>query len=245
MLAGIDVANKASKLHDRAHTPRDFRYKALQQEVAEVLRLAPDPARGAKIFSQCAGCHAAPTKSLPEGWVPDISGQHPRYLAKQLIDYRHSVRWDPRMEPVARGHGLRGTQDIADVVAYVSAQPQNRLTCSGQPTLATQSVGFYSSYCRSCHGSAGGGDNSRYVPRIGGQDFAYLLRQIHDVVDGRRPNMRKQHFKDLETLDVFQMVSLSCYISHLGEEAKEPSASELITLNLQWSTDGLTELFTL
>lgn len=206
----------------------------LRGEVNALFRLTPNPARGAQIFSYCAGCHSASSNALPEGWVPNISGQHPRYLAKQLIDYRHSVRWDARMEPVAKGHGLRGTQDVADVVAFLAAQPADWSASTQHAAAASEDRRFYLAHCSSCHGLTGGGDNARYVPRIAGQDFAYLLRQMHDVIDGRRPNMRRQHFEALENLDIFQLVSLSHYLSRLGEDDGAVNAPEPTSLNASW-----------
>lgn len=265
MLAGVDTQEKhASSARsfavagNRSSSPHTLGYKAwvgfaavamlaaasaasettgeLRREVDAVLRLTPDSARGAEIFSYCAGCHTAPSSGLPEGWVPNIQGQHPRYLAKQLIDYRHSVRWDARMEPVAKGHGLRGSQDVADVVAFLAAQPADWSGSDEHSARATEDSKFYRSHCSSCHGLTGRGNNSRYVPRIAGQDFAYLLRQMHDVVDGRRPNMRREHLRVLEGLDVVQLVSLSSYISHLGEGDGELNAPELTTLNVRRSS---------
>ena len=208
----------------------------LHREVNAVLRLTANPTRGAEIFSRCAGCHAAQSNGLPEGWVPNINGQHPRYLAKQLIDYRHSVRWDARMGPAAKGHGLRGSQDVADVVAFLAAQPADWSTADEYPLAAKEDGKFYRSHCSSCHGLNGGGNNSRYVPRIAGQDFTYLLRQMHDVVDGRRPNMSRGHLKPLENLDVVQLVGLSCYVAHLGEGNAQAEAPELSTANVRWSS---------
>ncbi len=207
----------------------------LRREVNEVLRLTSNPARGAEIFRYCAGCHTTPSNGLPEGWVPNITGQHPRYLAKQLIDYRNSVRWDARMEPVAKGHGLRSGQDVADVVAFLAAQSPDWSTSEGHRAVVTEDRKFYRSHCSSCHGLTGGGNDSRAIPRIAGQDFAYLLRQMHDVVDGRRPNMRTQHMRALEDLDVVQLVSLSCYVSHLGEGDDELNAPEVTGLNIRQS----------
>lgn len=215
---------------------------ALRREVNAVLRLTPDSARGAEIFSYCAGCHRAQSNGLPEGWVPNISGQHPRYLAKQLIDYRHSLRRDARMEPVAKGHGLRGAQDVADVVAFLAAQPADWSAPEERPARATEDSRFYQSHCSRCHGLTGAGKNSRYVPRIAGQDFAYLLRQMHDVIDGRRPNMRRDHFRVLEGLDVVQLVSLSCYVAHLGEGDEELNAPELTTFDVRWSSFPLDQV---
>jgi cytochrome c553 len=207
-----------------------------QREVNEVLHLTPNPVRGEEIFRYCAGCHTAASNGLPEGWVPNITGQHPRYLAKQLIDYRNSVRWDARMEPVAKGHGLRGSQDMADVVAFLAAQPADWNAPEKHPRGATEDDRFYRSHCSSCHGLNGAGSNARSIPRIAGQDFAYVLRQMHDVVDGRRANMRKQHLRALEDLDVLQLVSLSRYVSHLGEGEGEVSTPELTSFNMRSSS---------
>ncbi|MBS0578217.1 MAG: c-type cytochrome [Proteobacteria bacterium] len=193
------------------------------REVNEVLALVPDSAHGAQIFTYCASCHTESVNRLPEGWVPKIAGQHPRYLVRQLIDYRHSVRWDARMEPVAQGHGVRGLQDIADVVAYVASQPAEW----GGEAKAVSGNGrtFYDDHCSGCHGSGGEGSDARLVPRIAGQDFAYVLRQLHDVVDGRRPNMRASHLRALEDLDVVQLVELSGYVSSLRAHATAGAAS--------------------
>jgi cytochrome c553 len=265
LLAGVDMSEmrRASPQtlpsSDRASSPRQLRYDAMlifaaiallvaaaaasggvpgaaRRETNEILRLVPNPARGAEIFSYCEGCHDSPSNGLPEGWVPSIRGQHPRYLAKQLIDYRRSLRWDARMEPVAQGHGLRGAQDIADVVAFLSAQPSDWGT-EDEGTAPTEDSKFYRNHCSGCHGVSGEGNDARYVPRIAGQDFAYLLRQMHDVVDGRRPNMRKEHFGALEKLDVVQLVSLSCFISHLGGGARS-DPTEVMAGNRTSSSKG-------
>jgi cytochrome c553 len=210
----------------------------LRPEVNEVLSLTPNPAHGRDLFSYCATCHASPSSGLPEGWVPSIEGQHPRYLAKQLVDYRHSIRWDVRMEPVAKGHGLRGLQDIADVVAFVASQPANWSAPEEHPTAAPEDRTFYRSHCSSCHGLAGEGSDARYVPRIAGQNFAYLLRQMHDVVDGRRPNMRGQHLHALEDLDVVQLVALARYVARLGPGDGRESAPPSTHSSTTWSRSG-------
>jgi hypothetical protein len=40
---------------------------------------------------------------------------------KQLTDYRHAQRWDPRMQVYADNHVLADTQAIADVAAHVAS----------------------------------------------------------------------------------------------------------------------------
>jgi cytochrome c553 len=187
-----------------------------RRETNEVLRLVANPARGADIFAYCSACHDSTANGLPEGWVPHIRGQNAKYLAKQLVDYQRNRRWDARMQPMAQGHGLRGAQDIADVVGFLAAQsPDWKIEGKGTPADKGDKQ-FYESQCGGCHGTSGEGNGLRYVPRLAGQDFAYLLRQMHDVVDGRRPGMRSAHYAALENLDVVQLVALSRFLSHLG-----------------------------
>ena len=199
-----------------------------QREVEGILRLQPNLARGAEIFTYCAACHEDNTQGLPAGWVPVIAGQHPRYLIKQLIDYRHSLRWDPHMEPVAQGHVLRGPQDIADVVAFVAAtEIQGHDTAPVPSAAASDAQHLYRLNCSHCHGQSGEGKAARGIPRLAGQDFAYLLRQMHDVVDGRRVNMRAAHYRALYELDVQALLHLASYLSHLSGGSADAAASDL------------------
>jgi cytochrome c553 len=211
-----------------------------QREVDDVLRLKPNLARGGEIFTYCAACHEDNAQGLPAGWVPVIAGQHPRYLVKQLLDYRHSVRWDPHMEPVAQGHVLRGPQDIADVVAFVAAMEIQGHDAAAAPSpVATDAQYLYRLNCSHCHGQSGEGKDARAIPRLAGQDFAYLLRQMHDVVDGRRPNMRATHYRALYDLDVQALMRLASYLSHLSGAGADPAASDLsaaLGADTRWRT---------
>ncbi len=213
-----------------------------QREVEGILRLKPNLARGAEIFTYCAACHEDNEQGLPAGWVPVIAGQHPRYLVKQLLDYRHGVRWDPHMEPVAQGHLLRGPQDIADIVAFVAATELQGHGAVATPfPVATDAQHLYSLNCSRCHGQSGEGRDARGIPRLAGQDFAYLLRQMHDVVDGRRPNMRATHYRALYELDVQALMRLASYLSHLSGAGADPAASDLsaaLGADPGWRTRG-------
>jgi hypothetical protein len=78
---------------------------------------------------------------------------------------------------------------------------------------------MYAQRCQWCHGGQGEGSDERLVPRVAGQQYEYLLRQLHDVVGGRRPNMREQHLRLLEGADMDDMVGLAGYMSRLGRPA--------------------------
>src|SRR5690242_6462629 len=79
---------------------------------------AGDPAKGREKTRMCEGCHGI------EGWrtaypevyhVPKIGGQHAKYLAAALHEYKNGDRSHPSMRAIA---GSLSDQDIADLAAY-------------------------------------------------------------------------------------------------------------------------------
>ena len=187
------------------------------QDLQAVLSAIPDQKRGAKLFQLCAQCHGAAGEGIGETWTPAIAGQLPRVLAKQLVDYRHGARWDPRMEKVAGRHVLKSTQDIADVVAYVGQLSAPPPTSIGSGEWLARGERLYTAVCSSCHGGQGEGSGARFVPRLAGQRYDYLLRQLHDAIDGRRPRLAAIHKRGLEGLDMEQLMGLADYISRMSQ----------------------------
>jgi cytochrome c553 len=78
----------------------------------------------------------------------------------------------------------------------------------------------YGTRCESCHGDAGLGNSKRMIPRVAGQHYEYLMRQIYDATDGRRPNFSPDHIRILATLDRRDIVGLADYLSRLDSEQK-------------------------
>jgi cytochrome c553 len=53
------------------------------------------------------------------------------------------------------------------------------------------------------------------IPRVAGQHYEYLMRQIYDAADGRRPNFSPVHVRLLARLERGDIVGLSDYLSRL------------------------------
>jgi len=170
---------------------------------------------GAALFGQCVGCHHADGGGDSNGSTPRIAGQHFRVLAKQLVDFRYGRRWDFRMEGMADKHHLVGAQDIADVVAYVSQLPQPRERGIGSGEFVEEGGRIYAAQCKSCHGAEAQGAESG-VPRLAGQHYGYLMRQMYDAVDGRRPALSRLHGKRLAPLDFEQVRAVADYLARIG-----------------------------
>ena len=192
-----------------------------RSEYAGVLRATPDPVRGAQLFGQCITCHGADGNGDVNGSSPRIAGQHYRVIVSQIVDFRYGERWDFRMEGMADHHHLATVQDIADVAAYVSRLEQPGKRGVGGGEFVAEGSRIYAAKCQPCHGEKAEGNDERGVPRLAGQHYSYLVRQMFDAVDGRRPSLPKLHSQRIEPLDYEQVRALSDFLARVGWEAGE------------------------
>lgn len=193
-------------------SPTGLAAAAAQAEYEDAQRSTADLARGGMLFQACARCHGADGDGAVDGSVPAISGQHRQVIARQLVDYRHARRWDPRMEHQA-GQALADAQAIADVAAHVASLPRGRRIGTGRGDMVERGRGIHAAQCASCHGSAGEGDAVALVPRLAGQHYAYLLRQFYDAVEGRRPNFPRDHVRLLEQFQRDELTGLADWLA--------------------------------
>ena len=131
----------------------------------------------------------------------------------QLVDYRHDARWDIRMEHYAGRKLLSDPQSIADVAGYVSQLTGEEARNVGDGELVEHGAAVYRQRCAQCHGRVGEGSADNHVPRLAGQHYAYLLRQMHDAVDGRRPNFSRSHVRLLARLERDDYVGLADFLA--------------------------------
>jgi cytochrome c553 len=184
-------------------------------EMREVFRLEPSLRHGAKLYAGCVTCHRRDGSGQPEGNVPVIAEQHQRVIVKQLIDYRHSERWDLLMEEVASRHNLPAPKDIADIAGYISQLPRAQTQGRGDGRNLDHGRQLYVRDCQSCHGLEGEGNGVLLVPRLAGQHYRYLLRQLHDTIGQRRPNMPPPHQQLLGGMAVDDLTGLADYLSSI------------------------------
>lgn len=187
-----------------------------RDEYDSVLVRAPDRLHGETLFGNCARCHGVAGTGAPDGSIPAIAGQHFRVLVRQLVDYRHDKRWDSRMEHFADTPYLIATQDVADVANYVSSLKRTTAGVPGGGEQLERGARLYEQRCAGCHGVRGEGDRLKAYPRLAGQHFPYLLRQLHDAVEGRRPNFSPAHIRLLAPLDRDDYVGICDYLSRIA-----------------------------
>jgi len=135
---------------------------------------AGDADAGRQNSVQCVACHGAFGISDNEAW-PDLAGQSAEYLAKQLADFRAGGRHDPWMTQLAVP---LSADEIADLAAYYSS-----LEGLDEPDAA--SIPAAAAACAACHSARARIINSAW-PVLGGQNAAYLAKQLRDFRAGLR-----------------------------------------------------------
>ncbi|MEO6184821.1 MAG: c-type cytochrome, partial [Steroidobacteraceae bacterium] len=81
----------------------------------------------------------------------------------------------------------------------------------------------YAGRCASCHGKQAEGAGRDGYPRLAGQHYAYVVRQIHDAVEGRRPTFSRRHIRLLEPLDAVDIEAIADYLSRLDPASASPA----------------------
>jgi cytochrome c553 len=186
---------------------------SVEAEYVAAMGSEPDLQSGQKAYETCAACHGPDGSGTGDGYIPIIAAQHYRYVARTLITYRYAQRMDPRMEHFADKHHLRSAQEIADVAYYVSKLDPVNTKSTGDGLYLEHGAGVFERQCRSCHGDTGNGTDEKRIPRLAGQHSKYLLRQLHDALDGRRPNFPQEHVRLIQDFEKADLEGVSDHLS--------------------------------
>ena len=150
--------------------------------------------RGATLALNCTMCHGAHGMSASD--APNLAGQYPEVVIKQLQDYRSGKRPSTVME--AFGKSL-SDRDITDVAAYYASLPKARTapTTYDETLPALVRVGAplrNIAPCVSCHG---GIDQKLGAPWIEGMPKDYLVGQLAAFKSGERRNDSEAQMRNM------------------------------------------------
>jgi cytochrome c553 len=148
----------------------------------------------------CAACHGPDGNSFNGEW-PKLAGQHPAYLAAQLVAYRCAATGAPKgcvprssansALMIGQAAGLSDAQ-IASLAEHYSKQAIEpgvapaALAAAGQKLYRGGNAQSGIAACIACHGPAGRGNAAAKYPAVGGQHAAYLEAQLKAYRDGSR-----------------------------------------------------------
>jgi cytochrome c553 len=160
-------------------------YPTTQVEVAPQMLANPDAVsvgRGATLALRCTMCHG--TRGLSDANSPNLAGQYPIAVYKQLVDFKTGARVSAIMAPIVAGLTDADLRDLAAYYAYLprptdsNADNPPRIVASGAPLRGIAP-------CGACHGEVGTKAGAAWLE---GQPVAYLRTQLEAFASGRRHN---------------------------------------------------------
>jgi cytochrome c553 len=138
---------------------------------------APKP-QVPKLAATCTACHGVEGVSTNTLW-PNLAGQQPDYLFKEMKAFRDGTRVEPSM-PATLLQGA-SDQDLADLASYYSGL----LAAVPAAVENTKPGQHVRARCVSCHGMNGITVSSIWA-NLAGQKEGYLKKQLLDYKSGRR-----------------------------------------------------------
>lgn len=181
-----------------------------------VSQAALSASAGGRLYAPCATCHAPNAWGSVDGAVPSLAGQQRHYLEKQLALFRSGARVDPAMQLVAVHPTFRNHHDTVALARYLSSLEPNPKPVNGSGEHLRVGQEIYAHICAACHGADGRGDAGNRVPRIAGQHYPYLRRQIDAAAALHRDLAPPEMTSALRGMRSQEEDALADYISRLG-----------------------------
>ncbi len=170
---------------------------------------APPAAAPAKA-AVCAACHGPGGRSTQPVY-PILAGQTARYLTLQLRDYQAGRRSDPQMTPMATG---LTREEIAELADYFSKEKAPVTGFNSDPEKARLGkLKADETLCTMCHLGGFAGQNE--IPRVGGQQYDYIVKQLADFKARRRTNDAGSMTSVSNTLSDQDIANLANYLAGL------------------------------
>lgn len=161
------------------------RWRRAAAALAAVGSLSAPPAHAepaADTLALCASCHG-PGGNAAIALIPSIAGQPRVFVENQLVLVREGLRDIPVMKNAMAG---MSDEQIADLARYYAAQPFTPRPAVAQPERQRLGAELArKALCGTCHLSSFVGQQQ--VPRLAGQDEAYLLQAMKQFRDHAGP----------------------------------------------------------
>ncbi|MEO6321406.1 MAG: c-type cytochrome [Polaromonas sp.] len=170
----------------------------------------PDLEAGRTKAQVCAACHGADGNSTA-GNFPNLAGQTWRYIYIQLKDFKEGRRTDPVMSPMASPLSRQDMIDIANFYAAQPAKPSRFKSDDAKVRLGKAKAD--ETLCAMCH--LGGFSGQNEIPRVAGQQYDYVIKQLKDFKARTRTNDAGNMTSVAQTLSEADIENLAHYITSL------------------------------
>jgi cytochrome c553 len=169
----------------------------------------------------CHACHGLDGNGIPvQPLWPKIAGQHPRYIYKQLNNFKNGERWNAQMSPMAMP---LTDEEMRNLAAYYSAQEQQggvaekSLVALGRQIYRGGNPQSGVPACSGCHGPTGRGSNLARFPRIAGQYSEYTDQTLKMFREEQRHNDPNGMMRGVaKNLSDEEIAALAAYVEGLG-----------------------------
>jgi cytochrome c553 len=158
----------------------------------------------------CMSCHGPMGNSTNPDY-PILAGQNARYLYLELKDFKQGRRSHPPMSPTASDLSSEDMQDIADYFAAQKLVPAP-FNADGASIEAGRKKAA-EVLCTMCH--QGGFSGSNEIPRVAGQQYQYIVKQLQDFRSHTRTNDAGNMASVTRNLTDDDIHHLAAYINNL------------------------------
>ena len=129
----------------------------------------------------CTACHGPGGRSV-QAQFPVLAGQTSRYMYLQLRDYQEGRRTHELMTPMTANLTRDDMRELSDYFSKQKAAPQSFTPDPEKARLGKLRAD--ETLCTMCHLGGFAGQNE--IPRVAGQQYEYVLKQLTDFKARKR-----------------------------------------------------------
>jgi cytochrome c553 len=140
--------------------------------------------RGATLALRCTMCHGA--RGLSQAGTPNLAGQYPVTIYKELVDFKTGARASSVMAPLATDLTDADMRDLAAYYAYLPRVTSSGSAAGEPPRIVAGGAPLRGiAPCGACHGEV---DSKASAAWLEGQPTVYLHGQLEAFSTGARHN---------------------------------------------------------
>ncbi len=158
----------------------------------------------------CTACHG-PNGNSTDPQYPILAGQTWRYIYVQLRDFKEGRRKDAQMSPMAAD--LTRDEMIELGNWYAAQRPAPNGFKADSAKVAAGQKKSDEVLCPMCH--LGGFSGQNEIPRVAGQHYAYVVKQLKDFKAKTRTNDAGNMTSIAATLSDQDIDNLANYVANL------------------------------
>ena len=155
----------------------------------------------------CAACHGPGGRAVVPQF-PILAGQTSRYMVLQLRDFQEGRRSNELMSPMVAGMTRDEMRELSDYFAKQKPPVQAFKTDSEKARLGKLKAD--ETLCTMCHLGGFAGQNE--VPRVAGQNFEYVIKQLSDFKARKRTNDAGSMTSVASTINAQDIENLAHYL---------------------------------